>query len=117
MTHRVEGCASPTNLDQGGSNAECALRSRKIAARRVLESGQLSVCRPDLSLRQPLAQAITDQGAYQAAPARPLGNNARPELHLCSFESNYKEERPGHDLHYWPRPRWAGAGRQRLSRG
>ena len=39
----------------------------------------------------PLLQAAADQGAHQAAPARPLGNDAGPELHLRSSEPDHQK--------------------------
>jgi uncharacterized BrkB/YihY/UPF0761 family membrane protein len=44
---------------------------------------QLSLGRTDLSVRDnPLAARAADARAHQAAPARPLGHDARAELHL-----------------------------------
>ena len=40
----------------------------------------------------PLLQRTLTQGAYQAASAGPLGNDSRPELHLCPFQSRDQEE-------------------------
>ena len=85
--------------------------------RRVLASRQLPFGRPDLPLRQPAAEEAADQGAHQAAAARPLGNDARPELHLRPSEPRDQAARPEHDLHHRPRPRRTRAGRERLSRG
>ena len=82
-------------------------RARKGTAGRLLARGQLPVGRPDLSLRQPAAEGAADQGAHQAAAARPLGHDARPELHLRPPQPRDQEARPQHDLHHRPRPRRA----------
>src|SRR5712671_4082835 len=72
---------------------------------------------PDLSLRQPAAQADPDQGTHQAAAARPLGNNPRFEFHLRPPEPPDQEKRPQHDLHHRPGAWRAWPGGKRLPRG
>ena len=95
-------------------NAACATRTR--ADRRLLARRQLPVGRSDLSVRQPAAAQAADQGTHQAAAARPLGHDARPQLHLRAPQPAHQRARPRSDLHHRPRPRRPGAGRQRLSR-
>ena len=65
----------------------------------------------------PLLKVPAVGGPHQAAAARTLGHDAGPELHLRPPQPADQEARPRHDLHHRPRPRRAGAGRQRLSRG
>ena len=65
----------------------------------------------------PLLKTPLEKAAHQAAPARPLGHDAGPELHLRPSQPADQKARSRHDLHHRPRPRRAGAGRQRLSRG
>ena len=65
----------------------------------------------------PLLKKPLEQGARQAAAARPLGHHAGPELHLRPPQPRHQEARPEHDLHHRPGARRAGAGRQRLPRG
>ena len=78
------------------------------AHRRLLARRELPLRRPDLSLRQSAAEASRSDGAHQAAPARPLGHDAGPELHLRAPEPAHQGARPRHDLHRRPRPRRAG---------
>ena len=85
--------------------------------RRLLARRQLSVGRPDLSLRQPAAEAAADARGRQAHAARPLGHDARPELHLRPPEPGHQEVRPRHDLHLRARARRPGRRRQHLPRG
>ena len=94
-----------------------AVRQGAGIDRCVLAGRQLPLGRPDLSLRQPAAQAIAHKGTHQAAAPRPLGNDARFELHLRSPEPADQEARPRHDLHHRPRAWRARAGRERLPRG
>ena len=63
-------------------------------------------------LREPLAP-----GARQAAPARPLGHDARPQLPLHPPEPRDPRARPRRDLRLRPRPRRPGGRRAVLSRG
>ena len=52
---------------------------------------QLSVGRPDLSLRQSVAAGAAEAVAREAAGGRALGHDAGPELHLCAFEPGHQE--------------------------
>ena len=59
------------------------LAAELLAADAALLAGrQLPDRRPDLPAGQPAAARAAAAGAHQAAPARPLGHLARPELHL-----------------------------------
>ena len=70
----------------GGNDGKRAVRQRAGIDRCVLAGCQLPVGRPDLSLRQPAAQADPDKGTHQAAAAGPLGNDPGSEFHLCPPE-------------------------------
>ena len=83
---------------------------------RLLARRELSVGRPDLSLRQSAAEEAAQAGAHQAAPARPLGHDARAELHLRPSEPRHQGTRSERDLHHRPGPRRAGHRGQHLSR-
>src|SRR5580658_7128055 len=52
----------------------------------LLASSQLSVGRPDLSLRQPVAQGAACALACEAAGGGALGDDAWAEFHLRAFE-------------------------------
>ncbi len=94
------------------------VRERSHFDRRLLAGRELSVRRPDLPFRQSAAaRAALSDDAHQAAPPRPLGHDARPQLHLRPPQSADQKARPRRDLRHRSRPRRAGAGRQRLSRG
>ena len=80
----------------------------RVADRRLLARRQLPVGRPDLSVRQSAPQGAARERAHQAAPARPLGHDAGPELHLRPPQPADQEARPRHDLHHRPRPRRPG---------
>src|SRR5215467_1073532 len=101
----------------GGSNGNRAVRRRTGIDRCVLAGRQLLVGWPDLSPRQPAAQATTLKGTHQAAAPRPLGNDARLKLHLCSPEPGDQEARPRHDLYHRPRAWRSRPGRECLPRG
>ena len=85
--------------------------------RRLLARGQLPLRRPDLPLRQPAARGPAHARAHQAAPARPLGHDPRPQLHLHALEPRDRRARPLRAVRHRPRPRRAGARRQHVSRG
>ena len=111
--------ATTTTLSkkESASKTESTLsKSRKRAHRRLLARRQLSVRRSDLPVRQSAAARASQGGAHQAAPARALGHDARPQFHLRAPQSADQEARSRHDLHHRPRPWRAGAGRQHLSR-
>src|SRR6478609_4088818 len=55
-----------------GTQPGCADAAGPVAPRRLLAGGQLSVGGANLPVRQSFAQGAFGQGAYQAAPARPL---------------------------------------------
>jgi acetate kinase len=58
---------------------------------RLLARGQLPVCRPNLSLRQPSPQAAAETGARETPVAWPLGHHARVELPLRPLEPRHQE--------------------------
>ena len=93
------------------SDTERALMDAYWRAANYLSVGQIYL------YDNPLLKRAADQGAHQAAAARPLGNHAGPELHLRPPEPADQEARPGHDLHHRARARRARPGRQRLPRG
>ena len=78
------------------------------AARRLLAGRELPVGRADLPARQPAAARAAAARARQAAPARPLGHDARPELRLRPPEPGDHPARPERDLRHRARPRRAG---------
>ena len=117
--HAVENLAPPNALF--GHEHACPSRPHARsrlpgASRRVLARRQLPVGRADLSARQSAADAAAGDRARQAAPARPLGHDARAELHLRASESRHQQVRPRHDLHRRAGSRRARAGREHLSR-
>ena len=59
-------------------------------------------------LDNPLLTRAAEARAHQAAPARPLGHDAGPELHLRPPEPRHQGARPEHDLHHRPGPRRPG---------
>ena len=61
--------------------------------------------------RQPPAEGAAEARAHQEPPARPLGFEPRPRLHLHPPEPADQEVRPGHDLHGRPRTRRARRAR------
>ncbi len=84
---------------------------------RLLARRELPLGRPDLPPRQPAAQGAAHARARQAAPPRPLGDDAGPEFHLRAPEPRHQGARPRHDLRHRAGARRAGARRERLSRG
>ena len=48
----------------------------------------------------PLAEEAADARAHQAAPARPLGDDAGAEFHLRASESRHQGAGPQHDLYH-----------------
>ena len=81
---------------------------------RLLAGRQLSVGRPDLSVRQSAAERAAEAGTHQAAAAGPLGHHAGAEFHLRPPEPPDQRTRSEHDLHRRPRARRAGHGGQHL---
>ncbi len=67
-----------------------------------------STCSPTRSCASRSARA------HQAAPARPLGHDARTELRLRAHEPGDPRAGPEHDLHHRSRPRRPRAGRERV---
>ena len=65
----------------------------------------------------PLLARAARARARQAAPARPLGHDARAQFHLRAPEPHHRRARPRHDLHRRSRPRRPGRRRQHLPRG
>ena len=68
---------------------------------------ELPLGRPDLPARQPAAARAAAARARQAAAARPLGHDARAELHLRPPEPGHPGARPRRDLRHRPGPRRA----------
>ena len=68
-------------------------------------------------LDNPLLRKPFEARAHQAAAARPLGHDARTQLHLRAPESRDRGAGPRRDLSRGARPRRSGARRQRVSRG
>ena len=68
-------------------------------------------------LDNPLLREPLRARARQAAPARPLGHHAGPELRLRPPQPGHPRARPRRDLRHRPRPRRPGAGRQHLAGG
>ena len=93
------------------SDDELELIDRYWRAANYLSVGQIYL------LDNPLLREPLEARARQAAPARPLGHDAGPELHLRAPQSRDQGERPEHDLHLRPRSRRAGDRRQHVPRG
>src|SRR5262249_61586175 len=74
---------------RGGNDGKRAVRKGAGIDGCLLAGGQLPFRRPDLSLRQPAAQATAHKGSHQATAPRPLGDDARLELHLRSPQPSY----------------------------
>ena len=85
--------------------------------RRLLARRQLPVGRPDLPARQSAPARAACPRARQAAPARPLGNDAGPELHLRPHEPRDPARRPRRDLHRGTRARRSRSRGECLPRG
>ena len=92
------------------------IRSEWRAAGRLLARRQLSLGRPDLSLRKSDAARAAETGARQAAGGRALGHDAGAEFHLRPSQSSDQAARSRHDLYRRARARRPGPGRQHLSR-
>ena len=80
-------------------------------AANYLSVGQIYLMANPL-LREPLLAR-----ARQAAAARPLGHDARPEPALRAPEPGHRRPRPGDDLRHRARARRSRAGRQHLAGG
>ncbi len=93
------------------SDKEAALIDAYWRAANYLSVGQIYL------FDNPLLKIPLERRARQAAPARPLGHDAGPQLHLRPPQPADQEIRPRHDLHHRPGPRRPGAGGQRLPRG
>ena len=78
---------------------------RAGAPERLVARGELPLRRPDLPARQPAAARAAARRARQAAPARPLGHDARAELHLRPPEPRHPRARPRRDLRHRARAR------------
>src|SRR5262249_39453789 len=68
-----------------------ALPRSAPADRRVLASVELPVGWSDLSARQSPAAAAAHAREHQAAPARPLGHDAWPQLHLRPSQPRHRD--------------------------
>ena len=68
-------------------------------------------------LDNPLLTRAAPPRPHQAAPARPLGHDAGPQLHLRPPEPDHQAARPRHDLRRRARPRRTGARRELVPRG
>ena len=90
---------------------------RSSADTRLLARRELPVGRAVLSPRQPAPEEAAHPRARQAASPRPLGNDARPELHLRAPQPGHQGAGPGHDLRHRTGPWRSGPRRERLSRG
>src|SRR5207244_8937925 len=100
------------NHESRSARAGAAPQNGRLLARR-----QLSVGRPNLSLRQSAAEAAAENLGCEAHAAGTLGYDPGAELHLRAPEPGHQEIRPRHDLRFRPWARWAGRGGQYLSRG
>ena len=123
-TERVAGLAggraavrSRRDHQEDHREPDPALAGRARQPRCRLAGGQLPRRGPDLSARQPAPAGGPPAGAAEAAAPRPLGHDARTELHLRAPESRDQAGRPGHDLRLRSGARRAGDGRQHVSRG
>ncbi|MGY4434739.1 hypothetical protein ACVWWO_007216 [Bradyrhizobium sp. F1.13.1] len=89
---------------------------RPRSARPLLARRELSLRRADLPARQSAAARAVTARAHQAAFARPLGHDARVELHLRPSQPRHPRAGPERDLCLRSRPRRPRHGRQHLSR-
>ena len=102
---------APTPQGRTLDDAELSLIDAYWRAANYLSVGQIYLLDNPL-LRRPL-QAV----GHQAAAARPLGHDARPELHLGPRRPRDQAARPRRDHDRRPRPWRPRGGRQRVSRG
>ena len=93
------------------SDEELELIDRYWRAANYLAVGQIYLLENPL-LRQPLALEHV-----KPRLARPLGHDARPELHLRTPQPCHQRARPQRRLHVWTWSRRAGARRQHVPRG
>ena len=118
-SRRGSPTASPTSPHQRPArDTDHSLTRRAGADRRLLARGQLPLGRPDLPARQPAAPRAARGRAREAAAARPLRDDARPQLRLRAPEPRDLKARdlsaiyitgPGHG--------GPGPGRECLPRG
>src|SRR5574340_1803754 len=69
---------------------------------RVLARGQLSLRRPDLPVRQSVAETAAQARAHQAAVAWSLGYDPWSEPHICSSQPAHQGTGPERHLYHWP---------------
>ena len=93
-----------------------AVPGRPPPARRLLAGRELPVGRSDLPAGQPAAARAAARRARQAAPARALGHDPRPEPAVRAPEPCHPSAGPGRALRDRSGPRRAGPGGQRLPR-
>ena len=109
---------SPARTTRLRRNAMNALSDGELQPDgRVLARGELRLDRPDLPAPEPAAARAAAARARQAAPARPLGDDAGTQLRLRAHEPRDPELGPRRDLRDGPRARRPGGGRERLPRG
>src|SRR6185312_13739849 len=97
-----------------GDGGQSALGRGRGAARRLLARGELPLGGTDLPAREPPPARAAPPGAHQAAPARALRHDARPEPDLRAPEPRDPEPRPRYAVRDRAGPRRSGAGRERL---
>src|ERR1039458_2280018 len=112
----------PLRRGQAERKQEEMNNGKDVVARLVAENGclleglELSLRRPDLSLRQSAAQAPARDRRREAHAPGTLGNDSRAELHLYALEPSDQEIRSRHDLRFRPRARRASSGQPHLLR-
>ena len=115
---RLSADVKRTSGDGSQPSAAGPLSAEELRKMDCLLAGlQLPVGRSDLPARQPAAQGAAQARARQAAPARPLGHDARPQLPLRPPQPGHSARRPEHDLRHRPRTRRPVAGRPGLAGG
>src|SRR6266540_4289034 len=99
---RIQSRMNSGTLDH---DIQCTDAGTARQDRCLLARCQLSIGRPDLSLRQSAAEAAAGARGCEAPFAGTLGHDSGSELHLRALEPDHQEIRPRHDLCLRPRAR------------
>src|SRR6185369_10172727 len=113
---RPDRAAQRLDLENGHRRRSTAVARDRGPPRRSLAGRQLPVGRADLSDGQPAAPRAAGAHRRQAAPARPLGNDARAEHPLHTSVADHRRPQARDHLRDRPRPWWPRPGGQLLAR-